>query len=57
MLKPPSDIKANPESAVVDHVVMTLPQFVRLCADVTRNLKQMEEKGLITRRAAAEEST
>lgn len=36
----------------VQNLVMPLPQFVRFCADMAGRLQQMEEKGLITRRAA-----
>jgi hypothetical protein len=32
---------------------MALPQFVRLCAEMAGHLQRMEEKGLITRRAAS----
>jgi hypothetical protein len=34
----------------VQHIVMTLPNFVRLCAEMAGHLKRMEEKGLITRK-------
>lgn len=33
----------------VQHLVMTLLQFVRLCSEMSGHLKKMEEGGLITR--------
>ena len=33
----------------VQRLVMPLPNFVRLCAEMAGHLQRMEEKGLITR--------
>lgn len=31
------------------HLVMTLPRFVRLCAEMAGHLRGMQEKGIISR--------
>ena len=36
----------------VQHLVMALPNFVRMCAEMAGHLQKMEEKGLITRKSA-----
>ena len=48
----PSTVEGQPPQAVVtQRLVMTLPHFVRMCAEMAGNLQRMESKGLITRNA------
>jgi hypothetical protein len=42
-------VRAEP----VERIVMALPRFVRLCAEMDGHLERMETKGLITRRVAS----
>ena len=46
---PPGQDGGQPQMAVTHRLVMGLPQFVRMCAEMANHLRQMEEKGLITR--------
>ena len=46
---PPSVEGAQPQVTVTHRLVMGLPQFVRMCAEMANHLRQMEEKGLLTR--------
>jgi hypothetical protein len=41
----------GPQSSVeiVEHLIMTLPNFVRFCSEMAGHLQKMEEKGLISR--------
>jgi len=52
VVRPPTGEGKQPNVETVHHLVMQLPQFVRLCAEMAGHLQRMEEKGLITRRAA-----
>jgi hypothetical protein len=52
VVQPPSTEGAQPQVQTVEHLVMTLPQFVRFCSEMAGHLQRMEEKGLITRNAA-----
>lgn len=50
-LKPPTSEGQQPQIVPVQHLVMALPNFVRLCAEMAGHLQRMEEKGIITRKA------
>jgi hypothetical protein len=39
------------QAKTVQQLVMALPQFVRLCSEMSGHLVRMEEKGLIKRKA------
>ena len=52
VVRPPTGEGQQPQVESVQHLVMGLTQFVRLCAEMAGHLQKMEEKGLITRRAA-----
>lgn len=52
VVRPPTTEEQQPKVESVQHLVMGLTQFVRLCAEMAGHLQKMEEKGLITRRAA-----
>jgi hypothetical protein len=52
VVRPPAGEGKQPTVESVQHLVMALPQFVRLCAEMAGHLQRMEEKGLITRRPA-----
>lgn len=52
VLRPLAAEGQQPRIEPVQHLVMALPQFVRLCAEMAGHLQKMEEKGLITRRVA-----
>lgn len=48
-VRPPASKEQKPRAEPVQHLVMPLPHFVRLCAEMSGHLKKMEEGGLITR--------
>jgi hypothetical protein len=50
VVRPPSAEGQQPQIETVQHLVMPLPNFVRLCAEMAGHLQRMEQKGLITRR-------
>lgn len=52
VLRPPAAEGQQPRLEPIQHLVMALPQFVRLCAEMAGHLERMEQKGLITRRPA-----
>lgn len=54
VMQPPSDPAGKPNVVDTGHIVMSLPQYVRMCAELARNLDQLEAKGLITRKADSE---
>ena len=54
---PPAQDGDAPNVQVTQRLVMGLPQFVRLCAEMAGQLSRMEEKGLITRTAANSPAT
>ena len=49
VVRPPVAEGQQPRIEPVQHLVMALPQFVRLCAEMAGHLQRMEEKGLIKR--------
>lgn len=49
-IHPPATEGQPPQLRTSQHLVMALPQFVRLCIDMAAHLKRMEEKGLISRK-------
>ena len=51
VVRPPAAEGQQPQVEPVQHLVMALPAFVRLCAEMAGHLQRMEEKGLIARRA------
>lgn len=51
VVRPPTAEGQQPHVEPVQHLVMALPAFVRLCAEMAGHLQKMEEKGIITRRA------
>lgn len=51
VVAPPTADGQQPQVRPVQHLVMTLPHFVRLCAEMAGHLSRMEEKGVITRKA------
>lgn len=51
-VRPPAAEGQEPRVEAVQHLVMALPNFVRLCAEMAGHLQRMEEKGVISRRAA-----
>jgi hypothetical protein len=53
---PPAAEGQQPQVQPVQRLVMPLPNFVRLCAEMAGHLNKMEEKGLITRRVDAPQS-
>lgn len=50
VVRPPSAEGQQSQVQAVQHLVMALPNFVRLCAEMAGHLQKMEEKGLITRK-------
>ena len=50
VVRPPSAEGQQSQVQPVQHLVMALPNFVRLCAEMAGHLQKMEEKGLITRK-------
>jgi hypothetical protein len=54
VVRPPKAEGQQPQVEPVQHLVMALPQFVRLCAEMAGHLQRMESKGLITRRPTDE---
>jgi hypothetical protein len=50
VLAPPAGEGQQATVRVVQNLVMALPQFVRLCAEMGAQLQRMEEKGLISRK-------
>ena len=52
VVRPPVAEGQKPQAERIQHLVMALPQFVRLCAEMAGHLHRMEQKGLITRQAA-----
>lgn len=50
VLQPPPSEGQQPSVRVVQNLVMALPQFVRLCAEMGAQVQRMEERGLIQRR-------
>lgn len=53
VVEPPAAEGQQPVVQHVENLVMALPQFVRLCAEMAGHLKRMEEKGIITRKPNA----
>jgi hypothetical protein len=53
MVEPPAKEGEQHRAVPVERIVMPLPQFIRLCADMASNLRSMEEQGLIKRDAGA----
>ncbi len=51
VLVPPTVEGQQPTVKNVQNLVMAMPQFVRLCAEMGSQLQRMEEKGLIKRQA------
>jgi hypothetical protein len=49
-VRPPATEGQQPQVEPVQHLVMALPQFARLCAEMAAHLQRMEEKGLVTRK-------
>ena len=49
VVRPPATEGQQPQVEPVQHLVMALPNFVRLCAEMARHLQRMEAKGLIKR--------
>ena len=56
VVRPPVVEGGEPRVDSVEHLVMALPQFVRLCAEMAGHLQRMEEKGLIARKEASIDS-
>lgn len=52
VVRPPVAEGQQPQVEAVQHLVMALPNFVRLCAEMAGHLQRMEEKGVIRRHAA-----
>ena len=52
LIPPPTD-GAQPKAEVTQRLVMTLPLFVRMCAEMAGQLQRMEERGIITRNKPA----
>ena len=50
---PPAGEGQTAKPEVASHLVMALPQFVRLCAEMGSQLQRMEQKGLIARKPQA----
>ena len=50
VVRPPTAEGQQPRLELVQHLVMALPNFVRLCAEMAGHLQKMEQKGLVTRR-------
>jgi hypothetical protein len=50
VLSPAAGEGQQPAVHVVQNLVMALPQFTRLCADMGAHIQRMEERGLIQRR-------
>lgn len=50
---PPSKEGEQAHPEVAQRLVMGLPQFVRMCAEMAGHLQRMEEKGLIKRNPPA----
>lgn len=50
VIQPPAGDGQPPQVKVVQHLVLALPNFVRMCAEMAGHLQRMEEKGLIKRR-------
>lgn len=48
-VSPPAAEGQQPRLEVTQRLVMTLPQFVRFCAEMGNQLQKMEEKGIISR--------
>jgi hypothetical protein len=53
VLTPPAGEGQQPQVHPVQHLVMPLPNFVRLCAEMAGHLQRMEEKGIIKKRDGA----
>lgn len=49
VVRPPTAEGQQPQVIPVQHLVMALPAFVRLCAEMAGHLQKMEEKGIITK--------
>jgi hypothetical protein len=50
VLRPPAVEGQQPQVEPAQYLVMFLPNYVRLCAEMAAHLQRMEEKGLIKRR-------
>jgi hypothetical protein len=48
-VRPPKAEGQQPQVEPVQHLVMALPNFVRLCAEMAGHLQRMEKKGIIKR--------
>lgn len=53
VVRPPAGEGQQPQVEPVQHLVMALPQFVRLCAEMAGHLQRMEEKGLVAKKGAS----
>jgi hypothetical protein len=51
VVRPPAADGQQPQVEPVQHLVMPLPNFVRLCAEMAGHLQRMEQRGLIKRQA------
>lgn len=49
VVRPPAAEGQQPQVEPVQHLVMPLSQFVRLCTEMAGHLQRMEERGLIRR--------
>ena len=54
VVTPPTAEGQQPQIQPVQRLVMPLPRFVRLCAEMATHLKSMEDKGMINRRPAGQ---
>lgn len=52
VVQPPIAEGQQPQVMVAQHLVLPLPNFVRMCAEMAGHLQRMEEKGLIKRKDA-----
>lgn len=53
VVAPPAVDGQPPQIQPVQHLVMPLPQFVHMCAEMGNQLKRMEEMDFISKKAAA----
>lgn len=51
--RPPTTEGQKGQVELVQSVAMTMPNFVRLCEEMSSHLQRMEQKGMIKRREAA----
>lgn len=53
VVEPSAEKEGERQVTPVQKLVMTLPQFIRLCADMASQLKRLEDQGVITREPTA----